>query len=86
MPLTECINEIDKKEQIKAGLTLTICIIQLVWLTIGFQIYLFIYLFIYINIRIKSIKHSDLYNSLYTNNYTNGIQWTDIYANLRQPK
>ena len=34
----------------------------------------------------KSIKLSDQYNSLYRNSYTNGIQQTDMYANLRQPK
>ena len=30
IPLTECITEIDKEEQIKAGLTLTICIMHFV--------------------------------------------------------
>ena len=35
---------------------------------------------------IKSIKHSDLCNSLHTNSYTDGIQQTDMYANLHQPK
>ena len=39
-----------------------------------------------LTITIKNIKHSDLYNSLYANSYTNGIQQTNMYANLRQPK
>ena len=35
---------------------------------------------------IKSIKYIDLYNSLYTNINANGIESTDMYTNLRQPK
>ena len=47
---------------------------------------LFINTLFYVDIYNESIKHSDLYNSLYTSSYTNGIQKTDIYANLHQPK
>ena len=32
--------------------------------------------------KIKA-KNSDLCNSLCTNSYTNGVQYTDMYANLR---
>ena len=52
-------------------------------------IYLFIYLFVLyfmLTFTIKSIKHIDLYNSLYTNINADGIESTDMYTNLRQPK
>ena len=44
------------------------------------------YLF-YLNFMLcwQKQKSSGLYNSLRTNSYTNGIQYTDMYANLRQP-
>ena len=48
------------------------------------SIYLF-ELYFALSFTIKAKKNSDLYNSLYTNSYTDGNQYTDIYANLRQP-
>ena len=37
-----------------------------------------------LTIKATKKRKYDLYNSLYTNSYTNGIQYTDMYVNLRQ--